>query len=175
MTDTIHTPPDRTSFRKPRASDGSEIWALVRACKPLDENSMYCNLLQCDHFADSCIIAERDGRPVGWISGYLRPGAPDTLFIWQVAVHPDARGLGLGSRMLDALLARDEMKPVRQLQTTITRDNAPSWALFRSLAARHGSELSETPHFTQDRHFAGAAPTEHMVTIPLGAAMARVA
>ncbi len=43
-------------FRKPDAKDGSEIWKLIQRCKPLDENSMYCNLVQCDHFRDTCVI-----------------------------------------------------------------------------------------------------------------------
>lgn len=163
------------SLRKPRAGDGSDVWALVRACKPLDENSMYCNLIQCDHFADTCILAEKDGAAVGWISGYLRPDAPETLFVWQVAVHAQARGLGLAGRMLDALLSRDDMACVHTLQTTITADNDASWGLFRSLAERHGGVLSDAPHFREDDHFDGAHATEHMVTIRFPVPLARAA
>ena len=152
-------------FRKPEAQDGSGIWTLIRVCKPLDENSMYCNLIQCDHFADTCIIAEMGGNPVGWISGYLRPDAPDTLFVWQVAVAPIARGLGLGGTMFDRLLARPGLAGVRRLCTTITRDNSASWRLFQGLARRHGGTLTEAPHFTEHGHFGGAHATEHMVTI----------
>ena len=52
------------TLRKPTASDGADIWELVRSCRPLDENSMYCNLLQCDHFADTCVLAELSGEAV---------------------------------------------------------------------------------------------------------------
>ena len=38
------------------------IWELISACPPLDTNSAYANLLQCTHFADTCVIAEREGR-----------------------------------------------------------------------------------------------------------------
>ncbi len=51
-------------LREPEAEDGADIWALVRDCKPLDENSMYCNLIQCDHFSDTCIVAELDDEIV---------------------------------------------------------------------------------------------------------------
>jgi L-2,4-diaminobutyric acid acetyltransferase len=47
-------------LRKPEGEDGSAVWDLVRECKPLDENSMYCNLIQCDHFSDTCVLAELD-------------------------------------------------------------------------------------------------------------------
>ena len=41
------------NLRLPQAEDGAAIWDLVQSCKPLDENSMYCNMIQCDHFAVS--------------------------------------------------------------------------------------------------------------------------
>ena len=96
-------------LRKPTVEDGSDVWELISTCKPLDENSMYFNLIQCDHFADTCILAEREGQIVGWISGHIPPEKPDALFVWQVAVSPEARGLGLAGRMLRALFDRPEL------------------------------------------------------------------
>ena len=162
----------RLVLRKPRPDDGPAIWELVRACKPLDENSLYCNLVQAEHFADTCVVAERDGAVVGWISGHMIPGS-DALFIWQVAVGPKARGLGLGRRMLQHLLRREECSGATRLNTTITRDNEASWALFRSLARHLGGHLRSKPHYTRDTHFGGRHATEHMVTIPLPRAYAR--
>ncbi len=162
------------TFRKPTAKDGAAVWELVRECSPLDENSMYCNLLQCDHFRDTCIVVERAGDIVGWISGYIVPDQPDTFFVWQVAVSPKARGLGLAGRMLKSLLSREECAEIEKMQTTITRDNEASWALFKSFARKAGGELSHEPHFKRDAHFDGHHDTEHMVTIrfaePLAAA-----
>ena len=60
-------------LRKPNSVDGADIWALVKSCKPLDENSMYANLIQAEHFRDTCVVAERDGEIVGWISGHMIP------------------------------------------------------------------------------------------------------
>jgi L-2,4-diaminobutyric acid acetyltransferase len=157
----------KATLRKPRREDGAAIWSLIRACKPLDENSMYCNLIQCDHFAETCVVAEMAGEVVGWVSGYIVPNDPQTLFIWQVAVSEKARGQGLGRRMLNGLLARDVCARVRQIQTTITHDNAASWALFAGFAARADGELASAPHFERDAHFDGQHSTEHMVTIDL--------
>lgn len=157
----------KATLRKPRRDDGAAVWALIRDCKPLDENSMYCNLIQCDHFAETCIVAEMDGQVVGWVSGYIVPNDPKTLFIWQVAVSEKARGQGLGRRMINGLLARDVCAPVQQIQTTITHDNAASWALFAGFATRADAELASAPHFEQQAHFDGQHKTEHMVTIDL--------
>lgn len=152
-------------FRAPRAKDGPAVTALIAACPPLDANSAYCNLLQCSHFADTCVLAERDGKLVGWISGYRPPSAPDQFFVWQVAVHPDARGCGLGGRMLKVLLSRPAARGARLVTTTITKENQASWALFQSLAKTLGAPLSKAPHFQRDDHFAGAHETEWLVSI----------
>jgi L-2,4-diaminobutyric acid acetyltransferase len=168
-----HTP--ELSLRKPTSEDGSAIWELVRDCKPLDENSMYCNLIQCDHFRDTCVLAEMDGRAVGWVSAYLLPDDQQTLFVWQVAVSTAARGTGLGARMLGHLLDRVECADTETLQTTITSDNDASWGLFRKLARQRGGDLSHAAHFKRDDHFDGQHATEHMVTIDLPDRMKKAA
>lgn len=158
-------PVDDVSFRKPKKSDGADVWRLIAGTGKLDENSMYCNLLQCDHFADTCIIAELNGEIVGWISGYIQPDASKTFFVWQVAVSEKARGRGIAKRMLAELMRRKECAEIERVQTTITKDNDASWALFRSFAKQSGAELQDRPYFREDEHFDGEHDTEHMVTI----------
>ena len=115
------------------------------------------------------MAAERtaDGAIVGWVSGYLMPDEPETLFIWQVAVDGSTQGQGVAKRMLGALLKREACTGIRRLKTTITPDNAASWALFKSFARSQGAELRSTPYFRENEHFEGEHPTEHMVTIAL--------
>lgn len=169
-------PPTRhITLRKPVEADGSAVWDLIRDCQPLDRNSMYCNLLQCDHFADTCVLAERGEDVVGWISAYLLPDDPETLFVWQVAVSERARGQGLAGRMLKELLDRTECMDVQQLKTTITKDNEASWALFSKFARREGADLDSEAHFKRDEHFDGHHATEHMVTITFAEALSAAA
>ena len=152
-------------FRKPVATDGSVVAALIAACPPLDPNSAYCNLLQCTDFADSCIIAERAGEVVGWVSGYCPPAAPENFFVWQVAVSSAVRGQRLGGRMIEALLARPEQSGVAYLTTTVTEDNRASWGLFEGLAHRWNATLEKTARFEREAHFAGAHDTEWQARI----------
>lgn len=154
-------------FRPPCAEDGPAVSALIGDCPPLDVNSAYCNLLQCAHFAETCVVAECAGTLLGWISAYRPPDAPNQLFVWQVAVHGAARGKGLGGRMLDELVARRSADGITALTTTITESNAASWALFGSFARRRGAPIARRPMFDRDAHFAGAHETEHLVTIDL--------
>ncbi|MAK89750.1 MAG: diaminobutyrate acetyltransferase [Oleibacter sp.] len=152
------------SFRKPVSTDGSDVFALVERCKPLDVNSMYCNLLQCSHFADTAIVAERGGQMVGFISGYRLPQQPDVLFVWQVAVDAPTRGQGLASQMLMQLLIRLGGQ-VQHLHTTITPDNQASWKTFQRLAATLNAPLNDRDMFDREQHFNGEHETEKLVHI----------
>ncbi|OYW83898.1 MAG: diaminobutyrate acetyltransferase [Hyphomonas sp. 32-62-5] len=149
----------------PTPEDAAEIHALIAACPPLDTNSLYANLIQCSHFAAHCAVARMNGKVVGWISGHRPPGKSNTYFLWQVAVHADARGQRLPRRMLAEILSRDAQSGVSQIETTITRSNDASWALFRSVAGWLAAPLREEPWFDRDRHFAGQHDTEFLVTI----------
>lgn len=152
-------------LRQPVSEDGAAVHQLISRCPPLDENSLYCNLLQASHFADTSVAAELNGELAGFISGYLVPGRPDTLFIWQVAVAQEARGLGLAGRMLREILSRSGCAQVRYLETTITPDNEASWALFRSLARKLKAECNESVMFDRERHFGGRHDSEMLLRI----------
>ncbi|WMT87288.1 diaminobutyrate acetyltransferase [Pelagibacterium sp. 26DY04] len=164
-TDVTAGPRAAVTIRSPRREDGAAVWQLVADTASLDDNSMYCNLLQCSHFASTCAVAEMDGEIVGWISGYIPPEHPDTYFVWQVCVAEKARGRGLAKRLINAVLARRVCADVRRIQSTITSDNKPSWALFSSVAETLEADLARQAHFKRDTHFAGKHDTEFLVTI----------
>lgn len=111
------------------------------------------------------MVVERANKIIGWISGYRPPSAPHQIFVWQVAVHPEARGLGLGQKMLAALTRRPAVRGATYLITTITDDNAASWRMFTGFARKRGLEVRRAPYFEREAHFAGAHETEHLVTI----------
>ena len=145
------------------------MWELIRASKPLDENSMYCNLIQCDHFADTCVVAELDGEIVGWISAYIKPGEPETVFVWQVAVSEKARGMGVGSRMLTELLERDACRDVTTCRPRSPARTRPAGRCSRAFATV--STATWITSRTSPATSTSTAPhaTEHMVTIDLAA------
>ncbi len=157
-------------MRKPRNTDGSALHRLVDQCPPLDSNSVYCNLLQCTHFRETCVAAERDGELQGFISAYIIPSRPDTLFVWQVAVSPAGRGCGLAAQMLEHILQRPVCSEINWLETTITSDNDASRALFQRLAKNRGADLEQSVMFDSEQHFHGAHDSEWLTRIgPLGA------
>lgn len=135
------------TFRKPTVQDGASIWRLVDHCKPLDLNSCYAYLLVCRDFSETSVVAEADGKIVGFISAYLPPQTPEVVFVWQVAVHSSQRGRKLAGRMLHEIVRRPSCAHVRYLETTVTPSNEASRALFKSFARDAGTKLLETEGF----------------------------
>ena len=153
-------------LRIPSPRDAASVFRLVSQCPPLDTNSMYCNLLQCMHFADTSVVAVQSDSTgeelLGFISGYLIPERKNTLFIWQVAVSKAARGRGLALDMLQHILDRPQCSDVIYLETTITESNPASWALFESLSKKLHTTLEKSIMFDRDDHFVGDHDTEYL-------------
>ena len=156
---------DDIVLRQPRSEDGFRLHQLIAECPPLDPNSIYCNLLQCSHFASTGVAAELNGSLVGFISAYIPPQQPETVFVWQVAVHSDARGTGLGKRMLKEIVQRPACSDVRFMETTITEDNEASWGLFLSFARDLGAETERRVFFEKEQHFGGQHDSEILLRI----------
>lgn len=135
------------TLRAPVKQDGHAIHQLIKQCPPLDLNSVYTYLLLCEHFSHTSVVAHMDDRVVGFVSAYIHPDHDDVLFVWQVAVHEQARGMGLGQRMLDALLRRPALQAVRYLETTVGPDNVPSRRMFHGLATEHSAPVRESALF----------------------------
>jgi L-2,4-diaminobutyric acid acetyltransferase len=155
--------------RPPGRGDAAAAHALVRACPPLDVNSPYAYLLLCTHFAATSVVAEAGGRVVGFAGAYLEPADPSVLFVWQIAVGAEARGLGIGRAMLDELLDRPACRGVTHVEATITPSNASSWNLFRSFAAGRGAACTTTPMFGSADFGTESHEDEHLLRMgPIG-------
>lgn len=161
-------------MRIPVLEDGPAMHQLVAQCPPLDRNSVYLYLLLAEHFPGSCIVADDASGLVGMVSGYQPPGRDDVLFVWQVAVHPRARGRGLALKMLQRLLRRDALRHVRWVETTVGPGNEPSRRLFSRLASGLEAPLKESALFGADLFGAGHHEAEPLLRIgpfdlPVGA------
>jgi len=126
---------------------------LVAETTVLDLNSTYAYLLMATDFADTSIVADRDGRLCGLITGYHPPTRPEVLFVWQVAVAGSDRGTGLAATMLDALtrqVGKDRHGHPVTVEATVTPSNSASRAFFAAFARRHGVPMTEHPRFVAE-------------------------
>lgn len=168
------------TLRPPTVDDAAAMWSLARDA--VDENSPYAYLMMCEYFAATCVVAHAgvddaaaSAAPlVGFVTGFRPPDDPATTFVWQIVVGADARGTGLGGRMLDELVRRHRRgqqtmtDSAAYIEATVTPDNAASQRLFRSLARRHGTECVETPCFAAHQFPADAGHHEPEIRFRIG-------
>lgn len=155
---------DAIVFRAARSGDGKALWEMVRDAGTLEPNTAYFYLIFAEHFGDTCLIAEQDGKVLGGIIGYRWPREPESVFVWQIGVTAEARGRGLAKRMLAALLELPGCRDVKWLTATVALDNEPSQRLFRAFARDAGVECRETDFFTPDM-FPGQHEAEQLFRI----------
>ncbi len=154
-------------FRRPGPEEGQALQDLIRRSPPLDLNSTYCYHLLARHFRETCVVAEVDGCLAGCLTAYLRPDAPGTLFVWQLAVQEDFRGQGVAGRMLEFLLERPVCRGVVYLETTVGPNNTASRRCFERLAANRHCPVRTLP-FLNETHFGPDAHHEAEVLLRIG-------
>lgn len=104
----------------------------------------------CKFFTDTCLVAEKDGSVVGFVSAFKQPQHPDVIFVWQIAVAESQRGKGLATTLLTELLKREESKKFTYLEATISPSNKASQALFHKLARELETRCQVSECFSAD-------------------------
>lgn len=137
-------------FRVPTAADGTRMWEIARDSGVLDLNSSYAYVLWGAEFSESSVVVEVEGRVVGFVTGFIRPSEPDTIFVWQVGVDADQRGKGLAARLLHSLMDRLADRGVVRLRTTISPDNEASQRTFGAVARDRGMTLSSEDYLSSE-------------------------
>ncbi len=155
----------KVRFRSPQLADGQLIYRLIANSPPLDLNSLYAYLLLIHHHAATCVIAEVDDQIVGFISAYIPPQQTQTLFIWQVAVATECRGLGLAAQMLDFLRQQTASQQIDWLETTISPSNTASRRLFQAVARDLACDCQISPLFPVELFSADVHEAEELFRI----------
>ncbi|NGP43881.1 diaminobutyrate acetyltransferase [Bacillaceae bacterium SIJ1] len=137
-------------FKKPTKTDGQHVWELVKATGKLDVNSSYSYILWCHYYQDTSAVVYDGDQLVGFVSAFLLPKEPETLFVWQVATHPSYQGKGIATSLLQHLLQRPFCQPVVYVKATISPDNNASCKLFQRLAYSLNTSFEKTSLFTKE-------------------------
>ena len=90
------------------------------------------------HLRGCRLVAERDGRRVGWaaLSGVSSRCVYSGVAEVSVYVAADARGGGIGRQLLEALVAESERAGIWTLQAGIFPENLPSLTVHRRCGFR---------------------------------------
>ncbi|WP_374342631.1 N-acetyltransferase family protein [Phenylobacterium sp.] len=85
-----------------------------------------------------CDIAEADGTPVGfavWFYNYSTFRGRHGIYLEDLFVRPEARGLGAGKALLRRLAQRCREEGLARLEWSVLNWNAPAIAFYDSLGA----------------------------------------
>lgn len=160
---------DGITMRTATVADAKEMYRIVRESGVLDVNSLYAYLLLATDFGKSSVVAEMEGRVVGFVVGYRPPERPEAAFVWQVAVDPAARRRGLGRRMLSRFMKQPGNRDARFLEATVTPTNGPSRGLFESYAESIGVPAKWSEWYTASDFGPGGHEAEDLIHIgPIG-------
>jgi ribosomal protein S18 acetylase RimI-like enzyme len=103
---------------------------------------------------DLPLLAEANEKPVGLAWGRIEEPDLATAHLYQVWVDPDYRGLGIGKRMLEIVIAWAKAMDASTLELSVTDRDSPARRLYiragfaparPPLPMRPGSELLELP------------------------------
>ena len=118
-------------LRPMRWWDLAEVVRVERACfdaEPWSTETFLSELAVADS-RDYVVAEGPDGRLLGYVGCAL--SAPDAD-VQTIAVAPEARGTGLGRRLLGHARATAERRGARRLHLEVRADNRPALGLYRS-------------------------------------------
>jgi GNAT superfamily N-acetyltransferase len=139
------------SVRPAVPADAAVIFGFIRALAEYEKLLHEVEATQADvaaHlFGESprlfCDIAELDGTPVGlaiWFYNYSTFRGRHGIYLEDLFVVPEARGVGAGKALLRALAQRCEAEGLARLEWAVLNWNAPAIAFYDGLGAASQSE-----------------------------------
>src|SRR5699024_5879755 len=127
------------------------MFRIVEESKVLDVNSSYSYLMWSKYFNETSIVAECEDKVIGFVSGFRQPTSLDTLFVWQVAIDPAFRGLGLATKLIEQLL-KQLGDAVRYLESTVTPSKIPYSKLVKGIAEKNNTNCSIFERISEDEY-----------------------
>lgn len=134
------------TIRPATAADVPLILELIRALATYEHEPDAVEATEADLLRDgfgprpffSCLIAERDGRGVGFALYFYnystwvgRPG----IYVEDIFVQPDFRGLGIGRALLQKVAAIATEQGCKRLQWEVLDWNTPAIDFYRAMGA----------------------------------------
>ena len=136
-----------TTIRAAVPSDVPLILEFIRALAAFEREPDAVTATEADLLRDGfgpqpyyhCLIAEQDGKPAGFAFYFFnystwtgRPG----LYLEDLFVHPEFRGLGIGKALLARVAAIAQEKGCPRLQWEVLDWNTPAVDFYAALGAK---------------------------------------
>jgi|ERR1035441_2886510 GNAT superfamily N-acetyltransferase len=134
------------TIRTATPADVPQILSFIRALAAYEREPDAVTATEADLMRDgfglnpfySCLIAEHDGQPAGFAFYFFnystwmgRPG----LYLEDIYVQPEFRGLGIGKALLQQIAAIAVEKNCPRLQWEVLDWNTPAIEFYRAMGA----------------------------------------
>jgi GNAT superfamily N-acetyltransferase len=135
-----------TTIRTATEADAAQILTFIRALAAFEREPEAVEATEEGLLRDgfgpapfySCLIAEHDGRPAGFALYFFNYstwlGCPG-LYLEDLFVQPELRGLGIGKALLQRVAAIAVEKGCRRLQWEVLDWNTPAIDFYRAMGA----------------------------------------
>jgi len=115
--------------------------AVTGGAKPGYWRALLSDLEPCNKHDLTFLVAELEGRVIGFITGNVRAfefGSEACGWVFALTVDPSVRDKNVGTRLFDELCNRFRRAGVAKVRTMLARDNDLVLAFFRSLGMMAG-------------------------------------
>ena len=121
-------------IHNPYFDDYLKMHRLVGRIEGLVQHPAHVYKIMCDHFGDSVFLANegepQETEPVGLMLGIISTKMKGLLFVWQIGVDENARGKGIGSKLLQSTIDHARNVGHRGVMATVETTNIASQKLF---------------------------------------------
>ena len=93
--------------------------------------------------AGRVLIAESDGGPIGFVAA-LAPDDERSVYVNNLHAHPDRKGLGAGSALLDAAAQWARANGARAMHLKVLETNTPAIGFYESRGWRCVGRVQDT-------------------------------
>jgi len=118
------------TIREAKENEFLSVYDLVSQSPPLEKYFQHFYRIILRYFSSSCLVAEYQKKLVGWQMGFVSQNDYHTYFLWQIGVHPDMQGRGLGGLLLEAIEKKAYEMGSSRIEVTIDPENLASEKLF---------------------------------------------
>ncbi|MGM0440849.1 MAG: GNAT family N-acetyltransferase [Elusimicrobiota bacterium] len=152
------------NIREAKEEEFLKLHKFVANCPPLEQYPVHLYKLTLRYFRNTCFIAELNGNWAGFLTSFISQVNPENLFMWQIGIHPDMQGKGLGKKILKAAEKKLKKRGIKKIELTVDPENSPSQKLFTGMGYKNISKdegecvnINNTPavkdFYKPGRHF----------------------
>ncbi len=118
------------TIREAKEDEFLQVYDLISQSPPLEKYFQHFYRIMLRYFSSTCLVAEYQKKLVGWQMGFISQNDHNTYFLWQIGIHPDLQGRGLGGLLLEATEKKAYESSCSRIEVTVDPENLASEKLF---------------------------------------------